>query len=76
MMNPASMMKIMNAKNKFTENHPKFVSFLNKIFSAGVTEGTIIEITVTRPGEEAITTNMKVLQSDLDLMKELQELAR
>lgn len=76
MMNPASMMKIMNAKNKFTENHPKFVSFLSKIFSMGVTEGTIIEITVTRPGEEAITTNMKVLQSDLDLMKELQELAR
>ncbi len=76
MMNPASMMKIMNAKNKFTENHPKFVSFLNKIFSMGVTEGTVIEITVTRPGEEAITTNMKVLQSDLDLMKELQELAK
>ncbi|MCI5872678.1 MAG: hypothetical protein PUJ55_03895 [Clostridiales bacterium] len=76
MMNPASMMKIMNAKNKFTENHPKFVSFLNKVFSMGVTEGTVIEITVTRPGEEAITTNMKVLQSDLDLMKELQELAR
>ena len=76
MMNPASMLKIMNAKNKFTENHPKFVSFLNKVFSMGVTEGTVIEITVTRPGEEAITTNMKVLQSDLDLMKELQELAR
>ena len=76
MMNPASMMKIMNAKNKFTENHPKFVSFLNKVFSMVVTEGTVIEITVTRPGEEAITTNMKVLQSDLDLMKELQELAR
>lgn len=76
MLNPASMMKIMNAKNKFTENHPKFVAFLSKIFSVGVTEGTVIEITVTRPGEEPITTNMKVLQSDLDLMQELQELAR
>jgi len=76
MMNPATMMKIMNAKNKFTENHPKFVAFLNKIFSMGVTEGTVIEITVTRPGEEPITTNMKVLQSDLDLMNELQQLAK
>lgn len=76
MMNPATMMKIMNAKNKFTENHPKFVAFLNRIFSMGVTEGTVIEITVTRPGEEPITTNMKVLQSDLDLMNELQELAK
>lgn len=76
MMNPATMMKIMSAKNKFTENHPKFVAFLNKIFSMGVTEGTVIEITVTRPGEEPITTNMKVLQSDLDLMNELQQLAK
>lgn len=76
MMNPASMMKIMNAKNKFTENHPKFVAFLNTIFSIGVTEGTVIEITVTRPGEEPITTNMKVRQSDLDLMNELHDLAK
>lgn len=76
MMNPASIMKIMNAKNKFTENHPKFVSFLNRVLSLGVTEGTVIEITVTRPGEEPITTNMKVLQSDLELMKELQDLAQ
>lgn len=76
MMNPASLMKIMNAKNKFTENHPKFVAFLNAVFSSGVTEGTIIEITVTRPGEEPVTTNMRVKQSDLDLMNELQDIAR
>ena len=66
-MNPASLMKIMNARNKFVENHPKFAAFLNAVFSAGITEGTVIEITVTKPGEEPITTNMKVLQSDLDL---------
>lgn len=76
MMNPASIMKIMNAKNKFTENHPKFVAFLNAVFSTGITEGTIIEITVTKPGEDAITTNMRVKQSDLDLMNELKDLAR
>lgn len=76
MMNPASLMKIMNAKNKFTENHPKFVAFLNAVFSSGITEGTIIEITVTRPGEEPVTTNMRVKQSDLDLMNELQDIAR
>lgn len=76
MINPASMMKIMNAKNKFTGNHPKFVAFLNAVFSRGVTEGTIIEITVRRPGEEAVTTNMKVLKSDLELLDELKELAK
>ena len=54
MINPASIMKIMNAKNKFTANHPKFAAFLNAVFSTGITEGRIIEITVTKPGEEPI----------------------
>ena len=76
MMNPASIMKIMNAKNKFTNNHPKFVSFFNMIFSRGITEGTIVEITVTRPGEQPVTSNMKVMQSDLELMDELKNLSR
>ncbi len=76
MMNPASIMKLMSAKNKFTENHPKFTAFLNAVFSSGITEGTIIEITVTKPGEEAVTTNMKITQSDLDLFSELKDLAK
>lgn len=75
MINPASIMKIMNARNKFTDSHPKFAAFLNTVFSAGIVEDTIIEITVTRPGEEPITTNMKVKQSDLDLLNELKDIA-
>lgn len=76
MMNPATLMKIMNAKNKFTDNHPKFVAFLSAVFSREITEGTIIEISVTRPGEETMTTNMKVMQSDLELLNELKDIAR
>lgn len=71
MMNPSGIMKFMEAKNRFTANHPKFSAFINTVFSKGVTEGTVIEITVTRPGEEPITTNLKVLQSDLELFREL-----
>lgn len=76
MMNPADMMKIMSAKNKFDANHPKFSAFLRAVFSRPIEEGTIIEITVTRPGEEAITTNLKVQQSDLELVQELQNIGR
>ena len=76
MMNPADMMKIMSAKSKFDKNHPKFSAFLKAVFSRPIEEGTIIEMTVTRPGEEPITTNLKVLQSDLDLIKELQNIGR
>ena len=76
MMHPASIRKVMSAKNKFTENHPKFAAFLKNVFSSGVEEGTIIEITVTKPGGQPVTSNIKVLQSDLDLLNELKELAR
>lgn len=75
MINPASIMKIMNAKNKFSANHPKFVAFSSAVFSAGFTEGTIVEITVTKPGEEPVTTNLRVQQSDLDLANELRDIA-
>ena len=76
MANPASIMKLMNAKNKFSQNHPKFVAFLSMIFSKGIIEGTVIEITVTRPGERPVTSNMKVQQTDLDLLEELKTLAK
>ena len=75
-MNPASIMKIMSAKNRFTENHPKFVAFLKAVCAKGIEEGTVIEIQVTRPGEGLVTANIKVQQSDLELMQELRELAK
>lgn len=75
-MNPAALMKIMNAKNKFQANHPKFLAFIKAAFGSGIVEDTIIEISVTKPGCETLTSNIKVKQSDLELMQELQQLAK
>ena len=75
-MNPASIMKIMSAKKRFADNHPKFVAFLNAVFGSGIEEGTIIELKVTIPGQESLTTNIRVQQSDLELLQELRELSR
>lgn len=72
--NPGSMMKIMNAFNTFKANHPKVVSFIKVVFSSKIEEGTIVEISVTKPGEEPITTNMKVKQSDIELFEELSKM--
>ena len=73
-MNPAAIMKLMSAKNKFTSNHPKFSAFLNAVFSRGIEEGTIIEITVQRPGEQPLTLNIKVQQSDIELLESLKQM--
>jgi hypothetical protein len=75
MMNPSSMLKIMNAQKKFQSNHPKFVSFLKVVFGSQIEAGTIIEVTVQKPGEEPITSNLKVQDSDLELLKSLSELS-
>ena len=75
MINPMSMMKMMQAKNKFTESHPKFVAFLKAAFLNGIEEDTIIEISVEKPGQNRITSNIKVKQSDLELLAELKNLA-
>ena len=71
-MNPAAMFKIMQAKNTFTKNHPKFEAFLRNVMA----EGTVIEVSIQRPGEEAITTNIRVQQSDIDLVQSLKELGQ
>lgn len=73
-MNPAAIMKMMNAKNKFTSNHPKFAAFLKAVFSRGIEEGTIIEITVQRPGEAPVTSNIKIQNSDLELLESLKNI--
>ena len=66
----------MSAKNQFSRNHPKFEAFLNSVFSRKIEEDTVIEITVTRPGEVPVTANIKVLQSDLELLEELKGLTK
>ena len=74
-MNPAAMMKIMTALKKFESTQPKFVAFIKTMFGKGITEGTIIELTVINPGQDPVTTNIRVQQSDLELVKQLQDLA-
>ena len=75
-MNPASIMKIMSAKAQFERNHPKFSAFVRQVFSKPMEEGTVIEITVTRPGEEPLTANIKVQQSDLELLESLKDMRK
>lgn len=69
MMNPQDMMRVMGAINTFRNNHPKFFSFLQIVLRNGMPVDTVIEMTVTKPGEEPITTNIKVQQSDIELFE-------
>ena len=74
--NPAALMKLLGAKKQFEHNHPKFVAFLKAAFEGGIKEDTVIEISLQKPGEQKLTTNIKVRQSDLELMELLREMNR
>ncbi|MCR5301823.1 MAG: hypothetical protein K6E49_05235 [Lachnospiraceae bacterium] len=73
-MNPQSMMQLLGAIGTFRSSHPKFASFLELMLKSGIPEDTVIEISVTRPGEETVTANMKVTKSDLELFSALRDL--
>ena len=53
---------------------PSSILFLNTVFKNKIEEGTIIEISVQKPGQEKLTSNIKVMQSDLDLLQGLKDL--
>jgi hypothetical protein len=72
--NPAALMKIMQLKSKFEANHPKTVQFTKQVLMSGLPEDTVIEVSVTKPGAEKITANMKITADDLEMMNELKNL--
>lgn len=72
-MNPAAMFKLMGAKKTFERNHPKFSAFMKRMLERGVEAGTVLEVTVTRPGEAPVRANIRVQESDLELLRSLKE---
>jgi hypothetical protein len=76
MFNPAKLMKIKNSWDTFTQNHPKFPGFISAVQKNGLEEGTIIEINVTTADGKALSSNIKLTQSDIEMFQELSEVAR
>jgi hypothetical protein len=76
MANPQDMFAAMNAFKKFQGNHPKAVAFFQHEILGGVPEGTVIEFSVTKPGTEKVTSNLKVTQDDIDMFNDIRNMKR
>lgn len=76
MLNPGKLLKIKSAWDRFTRNHPKFEPFIKAVQRNSISEGTIIEINITTKEGNTISTNLKLTEEDMDLFKELSELAK
>ena len=73
-MDISAIMQLKSAWDTFTLNHPKFPMFIKALNRKGIKEGTIIEVTLTDPDGETITTNIKVNASDIQLFETLKSL--
>ncbi len=71
MMDFSAVMKIKEAWDVFSNNHPKFMPFMQAVSREAVSEGTIIEVKVTSHQGKEYNTNMKITQSDLDLFNQI-----
>lgn len=76
MIRPGEMMKAMSLFKKFQADHPKVVSFVQHFTAGGIPEGSVIEITITKPGEHPVTTNFRVLPDDVQMVEALKNMQK
>lgn len=74
-MNPAMLFKIKGAWEKFVQNHPKFPLFLRAASTSGIREGYIIEVKITDTDGKAICTNVKLIESDMELIGMIKDMS-
>lgn len=73
--NPAMLFKIKGAWEKFVQNHPKFPLFLRAASTSGIREGYIIEVKITDTDGKAICTNVKLTESDMELIGMIKDMS-
>lgn len=74
-MNPAMLFKIKGAWEKFVQNHPKFPLFLRAASTSGIREGYIIEVKIMDTDGKAICTNVKLTESDMELIGMIKDMS-
>lgn len=61
---------------KFSKNHPKFPSFVKTVQKNGIKADTIIDIKITYPDGNVVDSNLKVTESDLEMLEELKKMKK
>ena len=69
-MNPFTLLKY---KSKLEDNHPKAAEFVKRVIMPGLPEGTVVEVSITKPGEDTKTSNIRVTKDDIDIFEELRK---
>ena len=74
-LSPLALMKLHAMWKAFEKRHPGVVNFGQKeLFGGNIPEGTVFELSLTRPGEQPVTTNMKLTAEDITVFEALKEM--
>ena len=74
-MNPMDMVKLLSLKKDFEDRHPKAVAFFKReIASGSIPAGTVVELSLTRPGQPPVSCNFRILEEDLEMVQSLKAL--
>ena len=74
--NPLALIKLKEKLEVFEKQHPKMIAFINQVGKNAITEGSILEMKVTRPDGKSYVTNMKVTAEDMQLFEMFGELKK
>lgn len=70
-LNPMQLLGLKNDLEKFKNNHPRFIQFIQTAAGEGMREGTVLECKVVTPEGREMQTNIRVTQTDLELFEKL-----
>lgn len=76
MINPVKLLKLKSAWDTFSINHPKFPKFLEAASRQGIQKDAIIEIKITNPTGQTISSNVKITESDTELFGSLSDILK
>lgn len=74
--NPQQTFTLLNNLRKIKNNHPKAALFAKNVLASDIPEGTIIEVRVTKPGQNPQVMNMKIQADDLEALNNIKKTRR
>ena len=73
---PMQLFKFKGMWDQFTTRHPKFPAFLKAMSQGAITEGSVLEITVTTAEGKVISSNLKVTKEDMEMVEEMRRMGK
>ena len=66
--NPMQLLKVKGMWEQFAKRHPKFPAFLRAMSKGMITEGSVVEVTITTADSRKYSTNLKITAEDMELV--------